>query len=96
MATRVVKHEVDLATLIETEIFTLAHPLYNLGINDIVASLEQLNMDYTGEELISALNKLLHENKIKFDLGNWAELMNNAKEKSPRVSLYFRRVATGN
>lgn len=97
MATRTVEHEVNLATVIEMEIFTLTPPTYYfIGINRIIAMLESLNINYNAEELGSALNELLHEKKIKLDIGSASlnDLMASEKKESPKISLYFKKVAT--
>lgn len=92
MATRTVFHEVDLATVIETEFF-LVHP-NDLYVNRIIVLLKQLSINYSAQELQAALNKLLHEKKIEFCVGmaDWNDLITDRIKESPKVSLYFRRI----
>lgn len=95
MATKTVEHTVDLAVTLEAEVLTTIDTNW-IGINRIIALLEELSVNYSVEELDLALNKLLHEKKIEFAMGQSGlnDLMADEKKESLKVSLYFRRVAT--
>lgn len=95
MATRTVEHEIDLATVIETEILS-TYSNYDdcTGINLIIALLKRFGINYSIEELNWALNKLLHEKKIEFAMGtnDLIKLMADEKKESPKIALYFKSI----